>query len=74
MICERQLENNPGRFHYKCKTVQPLVLWVTNVFGSCIRLQTQPKIFQINLETQNNFLAYGKNTYHTISIYSDRKL
>ena len=37
---------------------------------TCVRLQTQPKIFQkTNLRTKNNFLVYGENTYHTISIY-----
>ena len=56
--------------HYKCKNVQPLVLWVSKVFATCVRLQTQPKIFEkINLETKNNFLVYGENTYYTISIY-----
>ena len=56
--------------HCKCKTVQPLVLWVTKVLVTCVRLQTQPKICQkINLRTKNNFLVYGENTYHTISIY-----
>ena len=56
--------------HSKCKTVQPLVLWVTKVVVTCVRLQTQPKTFQkINSRTKNNFLVYGENTYHTISIY-----
>ena len=32
-------------------------------------MQTQPKTFQkINLETKNNYLVYGRNTYHTISV------
>ena len=56
--------------HWKCKTVQPLVLWVTKVFVTCVQLQKQPNMFQkINFETKNNFLGYGENTYHTISIY-----
>ena len=56
--------------HCKCKTVQLLVLSVTMVFDTCVRLQTQPKNLQkISLETKNNFLVYGENTYYTISIY-----
>ena len=56
--------------HWNCKTVQFLVLWVTKVFVTCVRLQTQPKIFQkINLETENNFLVYGEISCHTISFY-----
>ena len=56
--------------HCKCKTVQPLVLWVTKVFVTCVRLQTQPKICQkMNLPTKHNFLVNGENIYHTISIY-----
>ena len=42
--------------HCKCKTVQLLVLCVTKVFVTCVRLQTQPKICQ----KINSFLVYGK--------------
>ena len=66
--------------HCKCKTVQPLMLWVTKVFVTCVRLQLQPKIFQkINLERKNqNFWFMGKhlsdnfyiwkNAYHRVFI------
>ena len=66
--------------HCKCKTVQPLVFWVTKVFVTCVRLQLQPKNFQkLNLERKNqNFwfmekhLSYNfhiwKNAYHRVFI------
>ena len=56
--------------HSKCKTVQLLVLWVTKVFVTYVRLQTQPKFFQkMNLRTKNNFFVYGENTYHSHSFF-----
>ena len=56
--------------HCKSKAVRFLVLGVTKVLVTCIRLQTQPKSVQrINSETKNIFLVYEENNYHTISIY-----
>ena len=47
-----------------------MVLWVTKVFFTCVRLQTQPKISQKkNLERKNQTFGLWKNTYHTIFIY-----
>ena len=44
--------------HCKCKTVQLLVLWVAEVFVTCVRVQIQPKIFQkINLETKKQLFG-----------------
>ena len=62
--------------HSNCKTVQPLVFWVTKVFVNFVWLQTQPKVFQkLNLERKNQsfwfmekHLSYNfhlwKNVYH----------
>ena len=65
----------------KCKTIQPLVLWVTKVFVTCVWLQPQPKICQkLNLRTKNNFwyvekipVSYNfhlwENAYHRVFIH-----
>ena len=58
--------------HFKCKTVQPLAFWVTKVFVTYVRLETQPKIFQkLNSERKIKIFGLWENTYHTIFIYGE---
>ena len=58
--------------HCNCKTVQPLVFWVTKVYVS-VRLQLQPKSFQkINLERKNqNFWFMGKHLSYNFHIWKN---
>ena len=59
--------------HSKCKTVQPLVFSVTKVLVTCVRLQTQPKIFQkLNSERKNqNFWFMGKHLSYNFHIWKN---
>ena len=74
--CERQPISGPVLCIVNAKTVQSLVLGVTEVFVPCVRLRTQPKIFKkIHLKRKNQtfwfmekHISYNfhkwKNVYH----------